>query len=512
MNVELSPAAERALTLAGRLAASANRPVIEPSHIVAALLDEQDGQAMASAIASGMSSWPTGLDLPQLANLCPVTAYGDRSSAGLRRARRYAREHFVDRTVTTELLLLALVQSDPATADELARYGLDVTRLADLVLGPAIAPVPVEMPCGEQKPLLFDMARGECETDWPAIARVLDAAANRAREALRVLEDYARLVLDDACMTRSFKFIRHRLAKALDEENPAALLTARDVRHDVGTSIGTASEYERSGIADVVVANTKRLQEALRSLEEFSKTRNSATARAVEAIRYETYSLEQALIVGIAAQRQLADVRLYWLTPPGCPTADLTRQLRESIAGGVQMVQLRDKGLSDRELMERARLARQVTRTAGIPLIINDRCDVAAAVGADGVHLGQDDLSIADARRVLPPRALVGVSTHTLDQVRRAVHEGASYIGVGPTFASSTKSFREFAGLPFVSAASRETSLPAFVLGGVTAANVAAIVAAGGRRIAVTAAVSADDPRGSAALLRRAVDSAFRVP
>src|SRR5205807_346035 len=159
----------------------------------------------------------------------------------------------------------------------------------------------------------------------------------------------------------------------------------------------------------------------------------------------------------------------------------------EAADGGTQVVQLREKRLDDRELLERARDVRRWTRKVGVLFIVNDRPDIARLAEADGVHLGQDDLRIREARRILGPDALIGVSTHNLEQVRRAVLEGASYIGVGPAFASSTKAFEELAGLEFVRAATAETSLPAFVLGGVTTTNVAEVVAAGGRRVAVSA-------------------------
>jgi thiamine-phosphate pyrophosphorylase len=507
MKVELTPAAERALALAGRLAAAADRPAVAAEDVVAAILAEPEGQAVAVARASGWAGTPPNHDLPQLDAGTTVTEWSGEADAAVHLAARYARRHFVDQTVTTELLLLALVNSDAAMASGMAKDGLDVARLTRLALGPANEPIPIE-PAPSEQPVAAPPTDDGADV---AVSRVLDAAANRAREALRVLEDFTRLVWDDECLSRALKAVRHRLAGALAPLRPFDLLAARDTGRDVGTRIAGGGEYDRSGAAAVVAANVKRLQEALRSLEEFSKTRSAGAARALEALRYESYSLEQALVLGSAGRRRLADVRLYWLTPTGCATAELERRLVEAIAGGVQMVQLREKAVADRPWVERARLVRKITRAAGVPLIINDRSDIAAAVGADGVHLGQDDLGIADARRLLPSDALIGISTHSLEQVRQAVHEGASYIGVGPTFASSTKSFAELAGLAFVRAVSQETSLPAFVLGGVTADNVAEVIAAGGRRIAVTAAVSANDPRGSAGRLRGAVDASLPV-
>ena len=166
--------------------------------------------------------------------------------------------------------------------------------------------------------------------------------------------------------------------------------------------------------------------------------------------------------------------------------------------------QLREKSLPDRELLERARNVRRWTRQAGALFIVNDRPDIARLAEADGVHLGQDDLPVEAARRILGPDALIGVSTHSLEQVRRAVLDGADYLGVGPTFPSRTKAFDHFPGLDFVRSAAAETSLPAFALGGINLANVGQAVAAGATRVAVGAAVApADDPAAVAGRLRR---------
>src|SRR5690606_20385257 len=144
---------------------------------------------------------------------------------------------------------------------------------------------------------------------------------------------------------------------------------------------------------------------------------------------------------------------------------------------------------------------------AGVLFILNDRPDLARLVGADGVHLGQDDLPVKEARRILGPDALVGVSTHDLDQLRQAILDGASYVGVGPSFPSGTKDFAELAGLDYVRAAHAETSLPMFAIGGIHEGNIAEVVTAGARRVAVSAAISqADDPRVVAACLRAALE------
>ncbi len=159
------------------------------------------------------------------------------------------------------------------------------------------------------------------------------------------------------------------------------------------------------------------------------------------------------------------------------------------------MVQLREKEQTDACLLERARLLRVWTRETGALLIINDRPDIAVLSEADGVHLGRDDLPAAAVRKIVGSDRLIGVSTHSLEQIRQAVLDGADYLGVGPVFTSSTKTFDALAGLEYVRAAAQETALPWFAIGGITSGNVADVVASGGRRIAVTGAISrADHP------------------
>jgi thiamine-phosphate pyrophosphorylase len=335
-------------------------------------------------------------------------------------------------------------------------------------------------------------------------ARIADANANRAREALRVVEDYCRFVLDDAFLSGELKRLRHDFAEALESFSPRLLLEARETQMDVGTHISTPREGRRHSLTEVAQANLKRLQEALRSLEEFGKLHAAELGAAIERLRYRSYTLERALLLGADARRRLADARLYVLLTGAQCVAALDWTIRECAAGGVSIVQLREKHLSDRDLLERARNVRRWTRECGVLFIMNDRPDIARLVEADGVHVGQDELPVREVRRIVGPNALIGVSTHNLEQLRQAVLDGASYVGVGPTFRSSTKDFGELVGLEFVRQAAAETSLPAFVIGGVTVQNIGEVIAAGGRRVAVSGAIcQADEPQPVAAELMR---------
>jgi thiamine-phosphate pyrophosphorylase len=229
----------------------------------------------------------------------------------------------------------------------------------------------------------------------------------------------------------------------------------------------------------------------------------------LEQLRYRSYTLERAVLLGWGARARLKDARLYVLVSGASCSGSLEWTIEQAAEGGADVFQLREKTLTDCDLLDRARRVRRWTRKVGALFIVNDRPDVARLAEADGVHLGQDDMPVKDARRILGPEAIIGVSTHDLDQVRRAVLDGASYIGVGPTFPSGTKTFETFPGLDFVRAATAETSLPVFVIGGVNAKTIAEAVAAGARRVAVGQAVTgAEDPGSAVRALRSALASA----
>ncbi|HEY2840661.1 MAG TPA: thiamine phosphate synthase [Pirellulales bacterium] len=347
------------------------------------------------------------------------------------------------------------------------------------------------------------------------LARLLDAAANRAREGLRVVEDFARMVLDDAHLTRELKHLRHDLQTALEPLSRQALLASRDTAGDVGTRITTPGEMDRPDIGSVVAANWNRLGEALRSLEEYSKVCLPPVAAAIERVRYRAYTLEKAIEIAGASRDRMAGVSLCVLIDGRASEAEFVRLVEALVAAGVPMLQLRDKRLDDRELLARAQILRDRTSQSSLAnsiasrprtlCVINDRPDIAALVGADGVHVGQEDLPARAARRIVGPGALVGVSTHSIEQARAAVLDGANCIGVGPTFASTTKHFAEHTGVELLRQVAAEITLPALAIGGINLENVSAVKEAGFSRVAVSAAVSgAVDPSAAAhALLQK---------
>ena len=329
--------------------------------------------------------------------------------------------------------------------------------------------------------------------------RIVDANANRAREALRLLEDLARFSLDDAALTARAKSIRHGLTAALTAGigPKAALVTERDTPGDVGTSISVSSELERSNTAELASAAGSRLGEALRAIEECLKIEAPAQSASIERLRYEAYELERLLLPRLARPEPRMRVCVL-LTESLCTHHPWQRVAELAIAGGADGIQLREKELTDRELLDRARWLVEQTRGTGVRVIVNDRPDIATLAEADGVHIGQGDLRVADARRIVGGQRLIGVSTSSLDEARRAFAEGADMIGVGPIFASSTKPKPGLAGPELIRAIAGDPELsgkPYLAISGIGMNEAVDLSKVGCRGVAVSSAVcSAVDP------------------
>jgi thiamine-phosphate pyrophosphorylase len=495
--MDRSPAVERAASAAREWAARNADLAPRYSHWLLGLLDEDEGRP-----AALLERW--GVALPAvrdcLAEVQALSVFAPAEHELFDLAQDWSLALRGEPNLTTDFVFLAALAADRVVAERLEVHGVAVNRFEEALRSVT----------REETELGFDGVAFQVEDPPEQLeaARIVDANGNRAREALRVLDDYARFALNDATLARAIKELRHELAQVGQRLPAALLLAARDTPGDVGTEITAGSEYERHSPGSVALVNLKRLQEALRSLEEYGKILSPEYGRAVERIRYASYNLERPLQRVGNLRERLNRARLYvLLTGSQCPAA-LDWTIAEAAQGGVDIVQMREKTLTDRELLDRGRRMREWTRKADVLFIVNDRPDLAKLVGADGVHLGQDDLPVAAARKILGPEPLIGVSTHDLEQVRRAVQDGADYLGVGPTFPSETKSFDRFPGLEFVQAAMAETSLPAFALGGISAANVERVLAAGATRIAVSSAIArAEEPQAAAQQLRQKLNT-----
>lgn len=209
---------------------------------------------------------------------------------------------------------------------------------------------------------------------------------------------------------------------------------------------------------------------------------------------------------------RLERVQIYLVTDAAPCAQPIERFLREAIAGGVGMVQLREKGMSDARLVDVAERCADICRAEGIPFIVNDRVDVALACGADGVHLGQDDLPVARVRSLAGEGFIVGLSTHSPEQIEEAAQLAPDYIGVGPIHETPTKEGRKAVGVQLVSYASQRAAQPYFAIGGLDPTNVAEVVRAGARGVSVLRWVGqAVDPMAAVRELLDRIDQARRA-
>lgn len=340
------------------------------------------------------------------------------------------------------------------------------------------------------------------------ICRILDANFNRAREALRVAEDCGRFAMNDPAITAMAKCMRSDLQDVLKDMPVDEMLASRDTPGDIGTEISSPTEPVRDGgMADVVTAACKRLTEALRTIEEYSKFVAPGQTVGIERMRYNAYTLEQRLMAKLTVAQRFNGVKLYALISSSTCKGSVREVARQAIAGGADAVQLREKDIPDAQFLAVAAEMRELCDEMGKLLVINDRADIAAIIGADGVHLGQGDLPIAEVRRLLRPEAVVGRSTHSIEQARAAVNEGADYISVGPMFATKTKD-RAPVGPQLLVQAASEITIPIVAIGGITKDNAAQLVAAGAHTLAVSSAICcAVDVQASAAAIRAAFGS-----
>jgi thiamine-phosphate pyrophosphorylase len=321
-----------------------------------------------------------------------------------------------------------------------------------------------------------------------ALHRILDANFDRAREGLRVIEEWCRFALNNAFLTEECKHLRQSLA----QWHTAELRAARDTPGDPGTALTHPQEVRREGMAAVLQANLCRVQEAMRVLEEYGKLYDSTMAKAIKQMRYQVYTLESQLMAHDRQQR-LKQARLYLITTP---SHQLFAAVAAALKAGVTLVQYRDKEADDLTRLQNAQKLCQLCHDHNALFIVNDRVDLALAVDADGVHLGQQDIPLELARQLLGPSKLIGRSTTNLDQLNRAMAEGADYIGVGPVYATPTKPGRMAAGLEYVEAAASRAPIPWFAIGGIDASNLTEVLAAGATRVAIVRAImQADDPR-----------------
>lgn len=537
---------------------------VQPEYLVLAVLAEeslasaclsQQGISLATAKSGGLgskiaNSFEDLLSVDQQSDTSDSA--GDftstrqilvRSGAGwfasvLERAQSFARQQG-DGDVSTEHLMLGMIEAATPVQSLLNELGVD-SEIVRQQFRKITPPAPVlkvdfefDLPLEEDEQSATTHTASTVDQRSRVVA-VIDANLNRCREGLRVLDDFARFVLRSNKLTASLKHLRHRLVSA--EKQLLAtipdMLESRNTEADAGTSVSTPGEMSRTGVEELVAANARRVQESLRSLEEFGKLLSPEFAAEVKQIRYESYKLHQQLCVPeqkstasileiptladatelpesrIRRLKQLAAARLYVLLTESLCQRPWQEVVEEVLAGGADVIQLREKQLSANEVVSRGRWIATACKKSGALFIMNDVPEIAAQADADGVHVGQEDISAQAARQAVGASRLVGLSTHNERQIRDGcLSSDVDYLGVGPVFPSGTKLFDEFPGLTLVNQASQLASLPWFAIGGIQPSNLPDVTAAGATGVAVCGAIiGGANPREATAAIRAMLD------
>ncbi|PZO22336.1 MAG: thiamine phosphate synthase [Leptolyngbya foveolarum] len=336
-----------------------------------------------------------------------------------------------------------------------------------------------------------------------AVLRILDANLDRAREGIRTIEEWCRFGLNDEDSTAQLKHLRQVLASW----HSSQIRAARDTPGDLGTALTHSREAVRPSLTALLQANFARVQEALRVLEEYGKLYNLEMSAACKQMRYQLYTIDSQILDPMvnsesttaqpaenSAQRwqQLTRARTYLVTSP---VPNFLEVVESALKGGIAIVQYREKTAADDERLAMAKQMRSLCHRYGALFIVNDRIDIAAAADADGVHLGQHDLPMEVARRILGPDKIVGRSTTNSQELQQALAEKADYIGVGPVHETPTKPGKAASGNEYVRYAAEHATMPWFTIGGLNADNLEPTLAAGATRVAVVRALmQADDP------------------
>ena len=295
------------------------------------------------------------------------------------------------------------------------------------------------------------------------IAQIIDANLDRGREGLRVLEDWARFGLGRDDLVIEFKNFRQLLGKY-------HLKIYKDSRNHIkDTSIGLShsEQFNRKSIDNLISANSARVQEAMRVIEEFSRYNNIELSSIASKIRYEIYSLEIKLL-NFQSKKNLMEIikdnNLYFISSQ---KPNNLKIIENALKGGVKIIQQRYKNGTDLNHLQEAKKIKILCQKFKALFIINDRIDIALACDADGVHLGQDDIDIKSARNILGSSKIIGASANKKSDIKNAIDNGCDYLGIGPVFETLTKEGKKPLGLEIIKELTDGLTIPFFVIGGI---------------------------------------------
>ena len=330
------------------------------------------------------------------------------------------------------------------------------------------------------------------------IPQIIDANLDRAREGLRVLEDWARYGLGRVDIVKKLKNFR----QILGSHHLDIYKNARNYTKDKCNGLSHPEQFKRIYTENIISSNSSRIQEALRVLEEFSKNNNYELSHAASLIRYEMYSLEIELMNAKCndhINKILFENNLYLITNE---KPDLISDIENLLIAGVKIIQHRFKNTNDSINLKNAKIIRKLCEKNQAIFIVNDRIDIALACNADGVHLGQDDLDIVSARKILGFSKIIGISANNEQDIKNAIGQGCDYLGIGPVFETNTKKTKKPLGIDKLIKLTKDIKTPWYAIGGIKNENIPLLKTNGINKVAIVSDIMNDEnPKNKAMII-----------
>jgi len=330
------------------------------------------------------------------------------------------------------------------------------------------------------------------------VYQIIDANLDRAREGLRVLEDWARFGIGGNDFVAKIKNYR----QILGSNHLEVYKQSRNYIEDQFKGLTHQEQNNRKTPEQIICSNAGRVQEALRVIEEFSRLHNHKLSKIASQIRYEIYSLEIDLLSlsnSESSNKILKENDLYVITDQKENLLDI---IEDILISGVKIIQHRFKKGTDKDNLEEAIKIKNLCKKYNSLFIINDRIDIALASDADGIHLGQDDLDLKTARKLLGYSKIIGISANNKIDISTALKDGCNYIGIGPIFKTATKKEKQPLGIEKIKTLTKDLNIPWFAIGGVSKNNISYLKSNGIKKVAlVSQLMNSEDPKEEAIMI-----------
>ena len=330
------------------------------------------------------------------------------------------------------------------------------------------------------------------------IYQIIDANLDRAREGLRVIEDWARFGLGKEKYVQRIKNFRQILGK----NHLEIYKQSRNHIEDKCKGLTHHEQIKRKTSDQIISSNSGRVQEALRVIEEFSRLHNPELSKIASEIRYEIYTLEVDLL-SLSKRKKSEEILrgndLYVITDQ---KENLLEIIEDILIAGVKIIQHRFKRGNDKDNLQEAIQIKNLCKRYNSLFIINDRLDIALASNADGIHLGQNDLDLKTARKLLGYSKIIGISANNEIDISNALKEGCDYIGIGPVFETTTKKGKKPLKIEKIKKLTKDLNIPWFAIGGITKNNISYLKSYGFKKFAlVSQLMNSEDPKDDAIIL-----------